>query len=168
MKTTTRKLLLAGLAGVSILSATAVIAGGPGCGGYGPGFGPGMGGHGPEMMGHGPGWGGPRPAAYAPEEMAGYQLNVLKSSLKLQPAQESAWNAFAATAQAQAKSMGQARDEMWDKARTMPERMDLANKLSKEREQGLDKVTQAMKTLYEVLTPEQRKVLDRRGPWVHG
>jgi len=168
MKTTTRKLLFAGLAGVSILSATAVIAGGPGCGGYGPGHGPGMTGHGPGMMGYGPGWGGPRHAAFAPEERADWRLDVLKSALKLQPAQESAWNAFAAAAQAQAKTMGQARDEMWEKTRTVPERMELANKMSKERDQGMEKVTQAMKTLYEVLTPEQRKVLGRHGPWIHG
>lgn len=51
MKTTTRKLLLAGLAGASVLAATAVIAGGPGCGG---------------PSGYGPGWGDPRHAAFAP------------------------------------------------------------------------------------------------------
>ena len=153
MKTTTRNLLIAGLAGASLLSASAVIAGGAGCGGPGS---------------YGPGWGGPRHAAFAPEDRAGWQLDMLKSTLKLQPTQEGAWNAFAAAAQAQAKTMGQVRDEMWEKARTTPERMDLASKLSKEREQGMEKVTQAMKALYEMLTPEQRKVLDRRGPWVHG
>ena len=167
MKTTTRNLLIAGLAGASLLSASAVIAGGAGCGGPGS-YGPGMSGHGPGMMGHGPGWGGPRHAAFAPEDRAGWQLDMLKSTLKLQPTQEGAWNAFAAAAQAQAKTMGQVRDEMWEKARTTPESMDLASKLSKEREQGMEKVTQAMKALYEMLTPEQRKVLDRRGPWVHG
>jgi hypothetical protein len=171
MKSATRKLLFAGLAGVSILSATAVIAGGPGCGGYGPAYGAGYGpgpGYGPGMMGHGPGWGGPRHAGFAPEERAGWQLDVLKTSLKLQPAQENAWKTFAAAVQAQAKSMGQARDEMWDKARTMPERAELANRLVKERDQGMDKVTQALKAFYEVLTPEQRRVLDRQGPWLHG
>lgn len=170
MKTTTRNLLLAGLAGVSILTATAVIAGGPGCGGplgYG-GYGPGMGGHGPGTWGYGPGWGGPRQAAFAPEEMAGYQLDGLKTLLKLQPAQENAWNAFAAAAREQAQRMGQARDEMWEKTRTLPERMELADKLAKEREQGMEKLTQTMKTLYETLTPDQRKLLDRRGPWIHG
>lgn len=67
-----------------------------------------------------------------------------------------AWNAFATVAQVQAKTMGQARDEMWQQARTMPDRMDLAGKLSKEREQGMEKLAQAMKALYEVLRPEQR------------
>lgn len=57
------------------------------------------------MMGHGPGWGGFHHAAFAPEEMAGRQLDMLKNSLKLQPAQEGAWQAFATAAQAQAKQM---------------------------------------------------------------
>jgi hypothetical protein len=174
----TRNVLIAGIAGFSLLAASAVIAGGPGCGGfpgyggyggYGPGpgmAGPGM--MGPGMMGHGPGWGGPRHAAFAPEEMASWQLDALKKSLKLQPAQEGAWNQFAETALARAKQMGEARDEMWAKARTTPERMALADKLAKEREAGHEKVTKAMKALYETLTPEQRKVLDRRGPWVNG
>ena len=157
MKTTTRNLLIAGLAGVSILSATAVIAGGPGCGGSGPG-----------MMGHGPGWGGPRHASFAPEEMAGYQLDGLKRSLKLTGEQEKPWNAFAAAVEKQAKRMGEIRDDMWNSARTMPERLDRAEKFAKERDAAFSEVGTAMKTLYEALTPEQRKVLDRSGPRVHG
>lgn len=157
MKSTTRNLLIAGLAGVSILSATAVIAGGPGCGGTGPG-----------MMGHGPGWGGPRHAAFAPEEMSGYQLDGLKRSLNLTGEQEKPWNAFAAAVEKQAKHMGEIRDDMWNSARTTPERLDRAEKFAKERDAAFDEVGKAMKGLYETLTPEQRKVLDRRGPWVHG
>lgn len=164
MKSTTRNLLIASLAGVSILSATAVIAGGPGCGSYGPAWGS----AGPGMIGHGSGWGGPRHAAFAPEEMAGYQLDGLKRSLKLAGEQEKPWNAFAAAVEKQAKRMGEIRDEMWNSARTMPERLDRAEKFAKERDTAFDEVGKAMKALYETLTPEQRKVLDRRGPWVHG
>lgn len=164
MKPTTRKLLLAGLAVVSVFSAAAVIAGGPACdghGGYRSGMSHGMSGHGPGMMEHGRG--GPRHASFAPEERATRHLDELKSTLKLQAAQEGAWNAFAAAAQEQAKAMGKARDEMHGKqVQTTPERMDLARKLAREREQGMDKVAQAMKTLYETLTPEQRKVLDQQ------
>lgn len=157
MKSTTRNLLIAGLAGVFILSATAVVAGGPGCGGTGPG-----------MMNHGPNWGGPRHAAFAPEEMAGYQLDGLKRSLKLTGEQEKPWNTFAAAVEKQAKRMGEIRDEMWNSARTMPERLDRAEKFAKERDAAFSEVGSAMKALYETLTPDQRKVLDRRGPWVHG
>lgn len=154
MKPTTRKLLIAGIAGVSIFSAAAVIAGGPACDGHGGGR---------AGMSHGMGGHGVRHASFVPEERAARHLDELKSALKLQAAQEGAWNAFAAAAQEQAKAMGKARDEMHGKqARTAPERMDLARKLAREREQGMDKVAQAMKALYEILTPEQRKVLDQQ------
>lgn len=168
MKTTTRNLLIAGLAGASLLSASAVIAGGAGCGGrqlWSRHERPRPGNDGPWSR-----LGGPRHAAFAPEDRAGWQTRHAQVDVvKLQPTQEGAWNAFCCGRRPGAgKDQGQVRDEMWEKARTTPERMDLASKLSKEREQGMEKVTQAMKALYEMLTPEQRKVLDRRGPWVHG
>ena len=87
---------------------------------------------------------------------------MLKNSLRLQPAQEGAWQAFATAAQA--KQMGRARDAMWNSARTAPERLELANKLAKERDLGMEKTTQSMKTLYEALTPDQRKIIDQYGP----
>jgi len=160
MKLTTRNVLLAGLAGVSILSAAAVIASGPGCAGEA--------GNGPSMMGHGPGWGGQRHAAYSLEDRAGWRLKILKSELDLLPTQVTAWNAFSTAAQAQARQMEQLREAMRAKAGTLPERMELAKKSSMEREQGMVKVMQAMKSLYETLTPEQRKVLDAQGPMTHG
>jgi Spy/CpxP family protein refolding chaperone len=147
MKLTTRKLLVAGLAGVSLLAAGAVVAGGPACDGHGS----------------------PRHASFNPQERADRHLSELKSDLKLQPAQEAAWNAFVAAAQEQSKSMGRARDEMHGKTLTAPERMELASKFANEREQGIAKVSQAVEALYEVLTPEQRKVLDQQhGGLRHG
>lgn len=165
MKTSVRNLILAGLTGVSLISASIALAGGPGgCGGGN--FGPGYSNHGPGMMmGHG--WSGPRHAAFSPEEMASQQLDLLKQSLKLQADQETPWNAFAAAVATQAKRMADMHDEP-SAAKTTPERLDLASKFAKERERGLDEVSKAMKALYEVLTPEQRKVLDRRGPWMRG
>lgn len=166
MKTSIRNLILAGVTGVSLISASVALAGGPG-GGCGGNFGPGFSNHGPGMMmGHG--WGGPRHAAFSPEEMAGNQLEWLKKSLKLQADQEETWNAFAAAVETQAKRMGEFHDEKSYSAKTTPERMDMAGKFAKERERSFDEVSKAMKGLYEVLTPEQRKVLDRRGPWMRG
>ncbi len=166
MKTSIRNLILAGITGFSLISASVALAGGPvGCGGGN--FGPGYSNHGPGMMmGHG--WGGPRHAAFSPEEMAGNQLEMLKKSLKLQADQEKSWNAFAAAVETQAKRMGEMYDEKSDAAKTMPERMEMASKFAKERERSFDEVSKAMKGLYEALTPEQRKVLDRRGPWMRG
>ncbi|TXT31916.1 MAG: hypothetical protein FD131_839 [Rhodocyclaceae bacterium] len=166
MKTSIRNLILAGVTGVSLISASVALAGGPGgCGGGN--FGPGYSNHGPGMMmGHG--WGGPRHAAFSPEEMASNQMEMLKKSLKLQADQEKPWNAFAGSVEAQAKRMGEMFDEKSDSAKTMPERMDMASKFAKERERSFEEVSKAMKGLYEVLTPEQRKVFDRRGPWMRG
>jgi hypothetical protein len=170
MKSTTRNLIIAGIAGAALVTGSLALAGGPGCGGYsarGPGTWGGAG-HGPGMMGHGPGWGGPRHAAFSPEEMAGERLDSLKRSLKLGAEQEKPWNTFAAAVEKQARRMGEIRDEMWNSARTMPERLDRAEKFAKERDNAFEEVGKAMKALYEVLTPEQRKVLDRRGSWMHG
>lgn len=158
MKNTVRKLLVAGIAGVSFIGAAVAFAGGPGCGGFGG------------SAGHGPGWGGPHRAAYAPEEMAAYQLDALKRALKLQPAQEKPWANFAAAVEAQAKRLGEVRDQAWSgSARTMPERMDQAGKFAQERDRAFETVGKAMKDLYEALSPEQRRVLDSRGPgFFHG
>jgi len=166
MKTSIRNLILAGVTGVSLISASVALAGGPG-GGCGGNFGLGFSIHGPGMMmGHG--WGGPQHAAFSPEEMAGNQLEWLKKSLKLQADQEKSWNAFSAAVETQAKRMGEFHDEKSDTAKTTPERMDMASKFAKERERNFEEVSKAMKGLYEVLTPNQRKVLDRRGPWMRG
>jgi len=157
MTNTVRNLLVAGIAGVSLIGAAAAFAGGPGCGGFG----------GP--AGYGPGWGGPHRAAYAPEEMAGYQLDALKRSLKLQPAQEKPWANFAAAVEAQAKRMGEVRDQAWSGgARSMPERIDQAGKFVQERDRAFETVGKAMKDLYDVLSPEQRRMFDRQGPWFRG
>lgn len=163
MKNTVRNLLVAGIAGVSLVGAAVAFAGGPGCGGFG-----GPTGYGPGMHGQGPGWGGPHRAAYAPEDMAGYQLDALKRSLRLQPAQEKQWANFATAVEAQAMRMGEFRDQAWGSARTMPERMDQAGKFAQERDRAFEAVGKAMKDLYDVLSPEQRRVLDNRGPWFHG
>lgn len=164
MKTSVRNLILAGVTGVSLIAASVALAGGPGgCGGN---FGPGYSNHGPGMMmGHG--WGGPRHVAFAPEEMAGQQLAWLKTSLKLQADQEKPWAAFAAAVETQANRMGEMHDQNTS-AKTMPERLELAGKFAKERERAFDQVSQAMKSLYEVLTPDQRAVLDRRGRGLRG
>jgi hypothetical protein len=171
MKNTVRNLLVAGIAGISLVGAVTAFAGGPGCGGFGgpAGHGPGYSDFGPGMRGHGPGWGGPHQAAFAPEEMAGYQLDALKRSLRLQPEQEKSWANFASAVEAQAKRMGEIRDQVWtDSTRTMPERIDQAGKFAQERQRAFDAVGKTMKDLYDVLSPEQRRQLDRRGPWVRG
>ncbi|MDP1900394.1 MAG: Spy/CpxP family protein refolding chaperone [Rubrivivax sp.] len=146
--------LMLGLAGASLLASAAAIAGG---GSWGPGMGPFSGGPGHGgFMSHGV-------SAERADQMAASRLDALKKSLALQPQQEPAWSAFRDTALAQAKQMGQARQAMGDAAQTLPQRQEQASRLAGERLKGMDQMSQALKTLYGALTPEQRKVLDSQG-----
>ena len=176
MKTPIRNLILAGVAGVSIVAASVALAAGgagagPGCdtGNAGPGFSKyesGM------MMGHGHGprhgRGGPRGGDFSPEERAAQHLDRLKTSLKLHADQEKQWNVLASTVETQAKRMGELRKERAEAPKTAPERLEMASKITQERARHLDEMSKAMKGLYDTLTPEQRTVLDRRGPWMRG
>jgi protein CpxP len=159
MRKTNFNIMMLGLAGASLLASGMAIAGSNN-------WGPGMAGHGMGPGGFGPGHAGfmsHRMAAGQADQMAASHLDALKKSLALQPQQEPAWNAFRDTAIAQAKQMGQARDTMGDTAQTLPQRQEMASKLAGEHLKGMEKVNQAMKTLYDTLTPEQRKVLDSQG-----
>lgn len=175
MKTSLRNWILAGVAGVALISAAVAVAGGPGC----SGFGRGQGGFGPAAMGHGSGDGsrgpmghGTRARGHGPMGMghdgiAGAQLDGLKQALQLTAEQEPAWNAFAEAAQAQAKRMVAWRDDMRKATQTLPERIDRASQFTQERERAFAEVGTAAKNLYGVLTPTQRAQLDSRGPWMH-
>lgn len=168
MNKTVRNLILAGVAGLTLASGSLALAGGPDCGGRGS-HGPAawMGSNfGPGMMGHG--WGGPHRAAFTVEDKVGYQLDSLKRSLKLGTEQEQAWNNFATAVEKQAKRMSEMRETMWDTPRTLPERIEQAEKFAHERDAAFADVSKASKLLYEVLNPDQRKLLDRRGPGIHG
>jgi len=163
MKTSIRNLILAGVAGVALVSASLALAGGPGCSGFGPGHA----GYRPAAMGHGAWEGGHGPMGLAPDNIVGARLDALRQSLQLTSQQEPAWSAFAAAAQVQAKRMGEMRDEMGAASQTLPERIDQASKFAQERERAFAQVGTAVKNLYDVLTPAQRARLDRRGPWTH-
>lgn len=180
MKTWIRNGLVAGAAGVALVSAAVAFGGVTGHGAMGHG-GPGMRamGFGPGAMGamgHGPGGmgtamsHGPRADGFGhgePAEMARQQLDALAKTLQLQPAQQAAWTQFAGAVASQAKRMGELRESVGDAPRTAPERFDQASRFAKERERAADEVGKAMKSLYEVLTPEQRKLLDRPAPGRH-
>ncbi|WP_374324251.1 hypothetical protein [Azonexus sp.] len=97
MNKTVCNLILAGVAGVTLICGSLALAGGSDCGGRG-GQGPAawMGSNfGLGMMGHG--WGGPHRAAFIVEDNVGYQLDSLKRSLQLGTEQEQAWTNFATT-----------------------------------------------------------------------
>lgn len=176
MKRATRSAVGLGIALSTALAATALSAHpsgyGPGWGmGGGMGWGPGhMMGYGPGGPGYGMGGRGPAgdPAAFIEHRLAG-----LKSELKITPAQESAWNAYAEQAKQQADSMRKWMTAMREAApATLPERLELRNQIGKQRQAQSEAMTQKTKDLYAALTPEQKPVADQLlggfGPGMRG
>jgi Spy/CpxP family protein refolding chaperone len=134
----------------------------------GPGFGPGMMGmHG--GMGHGPGMmamrGGPMFSAND-ADIGKFQLEQiaqLKSRLAITAEQQPAWDAFAARAGEQAKSMQAMRKDV--AAGTAPERMKQSQQFMAERQKAMESMSESFTKLYDALTPKQREILDgARGP----
>lgn len=94
-------------------------------------------------------------AARHAEHLAG-----LKEKLKLAPQQEAAWNAFASASQpAMRQGDRQAMRAEFDKLST-PQRLDKMLAMSELRRAKMLERTQAIKTFYAQLTPEQQSVFD--------
>lgn len=147
---------------------------GPGMMGHGPGgggaMGPGMmgyegprGGYGPGMMGgSGPrGGSGPGAATGGPVAHHEARLAFLKSELKITADQESAWEAYARQAKAQAETMESFHTQPPVTAQTTPERLEQRVEFAKQRAEQLKATSAALKNLYAVLTPEQKAIADR-------
>src|SRR5574341_394480 len=149
MKRVTTIAVAVGLA----LGAAVVIAQPYGMGG---GIGGGMGGGmGPGMMG-----------ANAEERLA-----AQKASLKITPAQEKAWSAYAGVVKKQSDAMRAQHEAMWKSApSSSAESYDLHSKFMQERAKQHEALSAAYKELYSALTPEQRAITDQgygygpRGP----
>lgn len=103
----------------------------------------------------------------------------LKAQLKITPAQEGAWNQFAAASQPPAMGPGPRMDRAEFDKLTTPQRIDLMEKRMAERQAQMKQRGDAVKTFYAQLTPEQQKTFDsralrggpgegRRGGWGHG
>jgi len=134
----------------------------------GPGFGPGMMGRGgPGMIGGGgPGMmmGAGRGPMFASNDadIGKFQqdrLGQLKSQLGITAEQQPAWDAFAAKAAEQAKTMQALRKDVT--AGTAPERMKQQQQAMGERQKAMGTMSESFTKLYEVLTPKQREVFDR-------
>ena len=147
--TRTHTLIAGVVAGVALAVAAATYA--QPYGGMGHGFGPGMG-MGP---GHGP------MAGVDPAAMADSRLSDLKAQLKINTAQEAAWQAFATQAKAQAASMQAMRAQMQQDTGTAPERMAQRATAMQQRAAGMATMTNAFGALYAVLTPEQKAIADQ-------
>ena len=171
-KSTIRKSVLAVAVTAGLVTAfVATAQPGPG---FGPGFGPGMmgmrggPGYGPGMMamhggpGYGPGMMAMRGGPMSPANDADIgkfqqeQITQIKSRLGITAEQQPAWDAFAAQAGEQAKSMQAMRNDTG--TATMPERMQ-------QRQKAMESMSASFTKLYEVLTPKQKEILDgARGP----
>ena len=98
----------------------------------------------------------------------------LKAKLKVTPAQEGAWASYAAAMQPPADMAARMSPENRKKMReemeklSTPERIDRMNAMRAQRDLEMAKRSEATKSFYAVLTPEQQKVFDanamRHGP----
>jgi periplasmic protein CpxP/Spy len=115
--------------------------------------------HDGKMMGHGPGGHGAKGQCHdgGPEA----RLDALKSELKLSPAQEPAWQAFESAVQAQKNAHGAGHD-MTEGTDPMQSRIDHMEKSLA----GMKEIQKARTALYQVLTTEQKAVLDQHA--AHG
>jgi Spy/CpxP family protein refolding chaperone len=114
------------------------------------------------MMGHGGMMGHGDPARMA--QMHARHLADLKAKLKITASQEAAWTTFTEAMQPPADMMAKRPDRAeLDKLPT-PERIDKMRALHKEHmvamEAAMDKRAEATKTLYNALSPEQKKTFD--------
>jgi protein CpxP len=90
------------------------------------------------------------------------RLSALKEKLKLQPGQAAAWNVFASISETGKRAMGedrQAKREEFAKLNT-PQRLDKMLAMSNMRHAKMVEHTQAIKTFYAQLMPEQQSVFD--------
>ena len=153
--------------GLALGLGTAVVVAQP----YGTMGGGGMMGGG--MMGGGMmggGMGGPGMMGWGPGATGGFGYNIedrlaaQKSALKITPAQERAWSAYADVAKKQSDAMLTQHEAMWKSApSSSAERFELQSKFMQERAQQHEALSAAYKELYTVLTPEQRAAADQRG-----
>lgn len=145
---------------------------GPGRGAMGYGPGAGRGGYGPGMMGYGPRGGRGGHGMWGnPAAMVEGHLAALKVELKITPAQDNAWQAFAAKARQQAEAMNARRTQVQSQAASAnvsaPDRLAQRTEFMKQGLANMESMTAAVKDLYGALTPEQKTIADEllaRGP----
>jgi Spy/CpxP family protein refolding chaperone len=90
------------------------------------------------------------------------RLDALKTDLKLTSAQEPAWQAFASAVQAQ-KDMHRGKQDVAEGTDPMQARIEHME----QRLAGMKEIQKARNDLYQVLTDEQKAVLDKHRPHGH-
>src|SRR5262249_46376169 len=109
-----------------------------------------------------------RQPAMKPTEQVEAQLAYVKTALKITPAQQAQWDAYADFMRKDAQDMEQrfdARRKAGPQARTARpnaiERLEMAQNFSAQAAQRIEKRLQATKPLYAALSPDQQRVADR-------
>jgi Spy/CpxP family protein refolding chaperone len=108
---------------------------------------------------HGPGGGMHGPQGYGGAGMVDTHLNAIKSELKLTADQTKAWEAFEKSVRNQVQTMHEGRTSM----HTGEQNPDAHIAFMEQRLAGMTAVQKARTELYQVLTPEQKAVIDRYG-----
>jgi protein CpxP len=84
----------------------------------------------------------------------------LKVKLKITPAQEGAWTSFTTAMKPPANMAAMRPDRAAMDKLSTPERIDKMKAMRAQHDAEMDKRSDAVKTFYAVLTPEQKKVFD--------
>jgi len=98
---------------------------------------------------------------FDPAARAEQRLTRLHADLKVTAEQAPLWQAFAEKAKAEAGKGFQAmRDNAQDLSLSAPERMTRMTEVMKQRVAAMESVNDSFKRLYDVLTPDQKRVAD--------
>ncbi|MDO5693726.1 MAG: Spy/CpxP family protein refolding chaperone [Pseudomonadota bacterium] len=108
------------------------------------------------------------------QERRAQRMADLKARLKITAEQEGAWNAYTAAMQppANAQRLGPRMNSAEFDKLTTPQRIDRLEQFATERQAQMKQRSDAIKTFYAQLSPEQQKLYDdramrggKRGPW---
>ena len=129
-----------------------------------------LGGRSPDGGGRGPGGdsrsGPPRSVNQEPRvDLFEETLHELRQDLKLTPAQQSAWDSYEAKIRALVADMKRERIRRMQQAeepKTALQRIDQMTDNARNRLAALEEIADAAKSLYAVLTPEQKTIADAR------
>lgn len=156
----------------TLLAALALTAFAGAAQAFPPGAGPGYGGGPCANAGAGPaaGYGrgyGPGAAAANPAAFVEGRMNQIKAALDIKPEQQTAWNAFVATAKERANTALAMRNAMHAATpQTAEEHLALRASFAKQRAANMEGMSAALKDLYAVLTPSQKAIADQQ--FAHG
>ena len=88
------------------------------------------------------------------------RMQALKAKLQINASQESAWNDYVTATQRQRPAPGERPNREAFAQMTTPERIDAMQAMHAKRQAAMDQRSQATKTFYAALNPQQQKTFD--------